>query len=102
MRWNVRVPRGLFGRRLVAGASAAVIVLTSITGSVNAAPGTGGPDRVWIVTIEPGGDLAPRVRALAKQVGHAPEHIYSHALTGFSFRGLARSAAKLAGLPGVV
>ena len=71
-----------------------------IPGAASAAPVA--PESEWIVSLPPGPDVATRARAVAKEVGQAPDRIYEHALVGgFSFRGPAQAAAQLKRRPGV-
>ena len=91
-------PKATAVRRLSAAILITAILLPAGFGPVQAAPPV---EREWIVSLVPGGDIEARAKALTKDVGRSPKHIYTHAIHGFSFRGSEQAAAKLAAKAGV-
>ncbi|HET9754907.1 MAG TPA: S8 family serine peptidase, partial [Candidatus Limnocylindrales bacterium] len=91
-------PKTTAVRRLSAAIMITAILLPAGFGPVQAAPPV---EREWIVSLGPGGDIAARAKALTKEVGRSPKHIYTNAIRGFSFRGPERAAARIAAKPGV-
>ena len=72
-------PKATAVRRLSAAIMITAILLPAGFGPVQAAPPV---EREWIVSLEPGGDIGARAKALTKEVGRSPKHIYTNAITG--------------------
>ena len=86
-------------RRWIAPLMLATMLSSLTPGAASAAPVA--PESEWIVSLPPGPDVAARARAVAKEVGRAPDRVYEHALVGFSFHGPPQAAAQLKRRPGV-
>ena len=56
----------------------------------------------WIVTVRPGGNPGLLAGQLTAELGGHVDHVYRHALRGFSFRGSAHAAAALVRNPHVI
>src|SRR5688500_12194571 len=85
-------------RRIVALLASLALVLSMAPVVAIAAPSSIGS---WIVTLRSDVDAASAADALVRTHGGAVEHVYRHALTGFSFRGSAAAASAMARSPQV-
>src|SRR6478672_1331664 len=104
--------RTAFLTRLAALVFAAGLIATITPASGSAAspgpdikPPKDGPGHVvpgsYIVTLKKGVDPNKQAPGLAKAAGGHVDHVYTHALNGFAFKGSAKAAAALAKNPNV-
>jgi subtilisin len=88
-------------RRLAVIVVSLAVQLAGSVAPVQARPDSRAPNGSWIVTLKEGADPQASSVALTKQHGGAVEHVFGHALRGFSFRGPAAAAQAIARSPSV-